>query len=419
MGQRTADDAARCTPPAAKSTAPVQACGATSSCGCGAAYDWRAVQRLAGNSAMADAVEAGSDRGAGNALLDSVSAELARAGEPLEPETLAAMEDSIGRDLRDVRVHSGSSAAKAAQDLGALAFTAGRHIVFGAGRYQPSSPEGQRLLSHELVHVAQQADGRTHMLDGAGGDPVARESLEREAGGAGVPAPRPEPAPDQPALDRPRPRGLGLQAASRAARSVAQAASARVVQMAAGPMTCMRMLTLPGGSDMATGNAVEAAILTHFRSRVGRPHAIGDIPGASSAPYRTDGRGNIIDSQTIGGLLQGDGKPDLAYRRRGSKVMLLAEIKPASVGGIGLGIDQVANYIDKGNSYDNEAWRRALGVSVFAPMLPTLYRPPRFVRVGTRRFHVAWCGPGLIVYKEEQKKKKKGAPVVLVGDVTG
>jgi len=37
-----------------------------------------------------------------------------------------------------------------------LAFTVGDNIYFRSGMYQPDSPEGRRVLAHELTHVAQQ-----------------------------------------------------------------------------------------------------------------------------------------------------------------------------------------------------------------------------------------------------------------------
>jgi hypothetical protein len=40
-----------------------------------------------------------------------------------------------------------------AADLDASAFTVGRDVVFGAGRFRPGTPAGDRLLAHELAHV--------------------------------------------------------------------------------------------------------------------------------------------------------------------------------------------------------------------------------------------------------------------------
>jgi hypothetical protein len=62
-----------------------------------------------------------------------------------------------GYDLSLVRIHSDGQAARSAEAVGALAYTVGNHVVFANGRYAPHSREGQRLLAHELMHVAQQA----------------------------------------------------------------------------------------------------------------------------------------------------------------------------------------------------------------------------------------------------------------------
>jgi Domain of unknown function (DUF4157)/Calpain family cysteine protease len=77
-------------------------------------------------------------------------------GRPLEPGTRGFMESRFGHDFGDVRVHAGSEASEAARSLQARAFTTGRDIVFGAGEYQPSTTQGQKLLAHELAHVTQQ-----------------------------------------------------------------------------------------------------------------------------------------------------------------------------------------------------------------------------------------------------------------------
>lgn len=67
--------------------------------------------------------------------------------------------DGARYDFGAVRVHTGGRAASAARSLNADAFTYGRHIVFGAGQYAPSTTRGQRLLAHELTHVVQQQRG--------------------------------------------------------------------------------------------------------------------------------------------------------------------------------------------------------------------------------------------------------------------
>jgi Domain of unknown function (DUF4157)/OmpA family len=65
-------------------------------------------------------------------------------------------EPGIGYDFGQVRVHTDAKAAESARSLGAEAFTFDRHIVFGAGRYAPSTGAGRHLLAHELTHYVQQ-----------------------------------------------------------------------------------------------------------------------------------------------------------------------------------------------------------------------------------------------------------------------
>jgi len=84
---------------------------------------------------------------------------VASPGRPLEPHVRASMEQSYGRHLGDVRLHTDESAAESAAGLGALAYTFGRHVVFGQGRYSPTTSVGRRLLAHELAHVVQQEEG--------------------------------------------------------------------------------------------------------------------------------------------------------------------------------------------------------------------------------------------------------------------
>jgi len=105
--------------------------------------------------------EAGSvsRKASGSAGLDvpaSVRSVVGSPGTPLPASTRAFFEPRFGMDLSHVRVHTDGGAQQSAQDVQALAYTVGSHVVFGAGRYAPSSTEGRQLLAHELTHVAQQ-----------------------------------------------------------------------------------------------------------------------------------------------------------------------------------------------------------------------------------------------------------------------
>jgi hypothetical protein len=77
-------------------------------------------------------------------------------GQPLDSEVRSWAAPRFGHDFSQVRVHADSQAAESAQSVGALAYTVGQHIVFGAGQYQPETLPGQHTLLHELTHVMQQ-----------------------------------------------------------------------------------------------------------------------------------------------------------------------------------------------------------------------------------------------------------------------
>jgi hypothetical protein len=78
------------------------------------------------------------------------------AGSPLSADVRALMEPRFGADFGGVRVHTGGEAVQMNKDLRAQAFTHGQDIYLGAGRYDPGTTAGKRLLAHELTHVVQQ-----------------------------------------------------------------------------------------------------------------------------------------------------------------------------------------------------------------------------------------------------------------------
>ena len=77
-------------------------------------------------------------------------------GKALERPARQRMESYFQHDFSEVRIYSGERPAQLAGQASANAFTVGNEIVFGRGKYQPGSPEGQELLAHELSHVIQQ-----------------------------------------------------------------------------------------------------------------------------------------------------------------------------------------------------------------------------------------------------------------------
>lgn len=96
-------------------------------------------------------------RAAGPAPLTEASGADLGGGQPLDPATRGFFEPRFGVDLGGVRVHQDAWAAQSALAFGAHAYTVGRHMVFGRGRYAPSSVAGRKLVAHELTHALQQA----------------------------------------------------------------------------------------------------------------------------------------------------------------------------------------------------------------------------------------------------------------------
>jgi outer membrane protein OmpA-like peptidoglycan-associated protein len=115
---------------------------------------------------------------------------------------------TLGHDFSRVRIHTGAAAAHAAQRVAAKAFTIGNDVVFGAGRYAPTTRAGLHLLAHELAHVAQQRGApvaaQAELEVGEPDDPAEREAdaaADRVlAGASSAPGVTPPPAP--PAIRR-------------------------------------------------------------------------------------------------------------------------------------------------------------------------------------------------------------------------
>ena len=113
----------------------------------------------------------------------AVHAELRRPGRALDALTRAIFEPRFGHDFSRVRVHDDTPAVDSAQAVDARAYTAGDHVVFGAGEFSPGTRAGRALIAHELAHVVQHARhaGRTvlHALPLA--DPHAPSEADAHA----------------------------------------------------------------------------------------------------------------------------------------------------------------------------------------------------------------------------------------------
>jgi hypothetical protein len=89
----------------------------------------------------------------------SVERALAADGQALDPATRGYFEHRMHWDFSRVRIHDDQPAAESAHSIGASAYTAGSHIVFGRAQYAPGTNAGRRLIAHELAHVVQQTSG--------------------------------------------------------------------------------------------------------------------------------------------------------------------------------------------------------------------------------------------------------------------
>lgn len=108
-----------------------------------------------------------------------MAVELRNDGELLDRDIADRLAPLLGSAVTEVRVHRDASAADTASRAGAAAVTVGRDVAFAAGRYDPHSRAGQRLITHELAHVAQQArhPGRPVAQRQGGGQVAAPTTL--------------------------------------------------------------------------------------------------------------------------------------------------------------------------------------------------------------------------------------------------
>lgn len=83
---------------------------------------------------------------------------LSSPGRPLDSATRGFMEPRFGYDFGSVRLHTGDTARRSAEGVGAHAYTVGKHIVLR----EESASRG--LLAHELTHVVQQDAAPTPLV---------------------------------------------------------------------------------------------------------------------------------------------------------------------------------------------------------------------------------------------------------------
>ncbi len=132
-----------------------------------------AMQRSVGNAGTAALMEDA----------PSVQDVVGQSGSPLQEDVRGDMEQRLGADFSDVRIHTGSDAHASAQSVDAHAYTVGSDIVFQSGQFDPASTTGQTTLAHELTHVVQQRNGPVEGTDAGDGIKVSSpdDRFEQEA----------------------------------------------------------------------------------------------------------------------------------------------------------------------------------------------------------------------------------------------
>ncbi|WP_327688509.1 DUF4157 domain-containing protein [Streptomyces tubercidicus] len=105
------------------------------------------------------------------------------AGQPLDLSVRRDLEEQLGHDFSQVRLHTDRDSGQLAEMMGADAFAVGQDIFFREGTYRPGTADGQRLLAHELLHTVQNPHGLGALRAGRdlGAVSLPQEAIEREA----------------------------------------------------------------------------------------------------------------------------------------------------------------------------------------------------------------------------------------------
>jgi hypothetical protein len=112
--------------------------------------------------------------------------EAADAGQPLPEKLQQEMSKALSADFAGIKIHTDEKAAQLAKKMGARAFTQGADIYFADSAYNPDSPEGKELITHELTHAVQngaapKVEAPPHdTKDGAAGGAAPEEQAPAE-----------------------------------------------------------------------------------------------------------------------------------------------------------------------------------------------------------------------------------------------
>jgi hypothetical protein len=120
--------------------------------------------------AIAERVVANLQRSPASDVAERATGRIRPPGHRFDAATRQRMEDAFGADFADVRVHTSATIDTAAEGLAADAFTLGRDVYVRRSLFRPGTPDGDRLLAHELTHTLQQGGSKIRRSTTAGLD---------------------------------------------------------------------------------------------------------------------------------------------------------------------------------------------------------------------------------------------------------
>ncbi|NEO83257.1 MAG: DUF4157 domain-containing protein [Spirulina sp. SIO3F2] len=94
--------------------------------------------------------------GAANGEFESTLNQTLGKGHRLDSNLQAKLGTAMNADFSGLTIHTDQTADVMCKSIGARAFTTGSDIYFGQGEYQPSTSQGQFLITHEATHSMQQ-----------------------------------------------------------------------------------------------------------------------------------------------------------------------------------------------------------------------------------------------------------------------
>lgn len=101
-----------------------------------------------------------------------------RNGISMDSSTKSFMENRIGADFSNVKIHTNSEAIQMSENINAQAFTVGNDVFFNDGKYRPDTETGQHLLAHELTHTIQQSGEKMIQKEDKGKDYVPKLDVD-------------------------------------------------------------------------------------------------------------------------------------------------------------------------------------------------------------------------------------------------